>query len=199
MWTQRQGSKSCCDVDSRRWGAAPRLAWHFLSRKGQGGVEHALVACVSAVPRGEVGSSWPGAPSGLRLLASFVSYVRRGLLSAVSSVLLSVPAERLLADLPDELLEARPWLAGEHRAPSHVGKAGEEAGAAWRVPTAIRAWGGGDLAVVGSLCGGSAGGPKRRCPNVGDEGCICSGKFQIGSKVTRAIQRAPCNLSRFAD
>ncbi|XP_039102821.1 telomere length regulation protein TEL2 homolog [Hyaena hyaena] len=39
------------------------------------------------------------------------AYVRRGLLSAVSSVLLSVPAERLLADLPDELLEARPWLA----------------------------------------------------------------------------------------
>ncbi|XP_022372679.1 telomere length regulation protein TEL2 homolog [Enhydra lutris kenyoni] len=39
------------------------------------------------------------------------AYVRQGLLSAVSSVLLSVPAERLLADLPDELLEARPWLA----------------------------------------------------------------------------------------
>ncbi|XP_045318009.1 telomere length regulation protein TEL2 homolog isoform X1 [Leopardus geoffroyi] len=39
------------------------------------------------------------------------AYVRRGLLSAVSSVLLSVPAERLLADLPDELLETRSWLA----------------------------------------------------------------------------------------
>lgn len=39
------------------------------------------------------------------------AYVRRGLLSAVFSVLLSVPAEQLLADLPDELLEARPWLA----------------------------------------------------------------------------------------
>lgn len=39
------------------------------------------------------------------------TYVRRGLLSAVSSVLLSVPAERLLEDLPDELLEARSWLA----------------------------------------------------------------------------------------
>lgn len=39
------------------------------------------------------------------------AYVRRGLLSAVSSVLLSVPAERLLTDLPDELLEARSWLA----------------------------------------------------------------------------------------
>lgn len=38
------------------------------------------------------------------------AYVRRGLLSAVSSVLLSVPAERLLGDLPDELLEARSWL-----------------------------------------------------------------------------------------
>ncbi|XP_016063571.1 PREDICTED: telomere length regulation protein TEL2 homolog isoform X2 [Miniopterus natalensis] len=39
------------------------------------------------------------------------TYVRRGLLSAVSCVLLSVPAERLLEDLPDELLEARSWLA----------------------------------------------------------------------------------------
>ncbi|XP_063082351.1 telomere length regulation protein TEL2 homolog isoform X2 [Cavia porcellus] len=38
-------------------------------------------------------------------------YVRRGLLSAVSSILLSVPADRLLADLSDELLEARSWLA----------------------------------------------------------------------------------------
>lgn len=38
-------------------------------------------------------------------------YVRRGLLSAVSAVLLSVPTERLLGDLPDELLEARSWLA----------------------------------------------------------------------------------------
>ncbi|XP_033614432.1 telomere length regulation protein TEL2 homolog isoform X2 [Fukomys damarensis] len=38
-------------------------------------------------------------------------YVRRGLLSAVSSILLSVPAERLLGDLCDELLEARSWLA----------------------------------------------------------------------------------------
>ncbi|XP_004873798.1 telomere length regulation protein TEL2 homolog isoform X4 [Heterocephalus glaber] len=38
-------------------------------------------------------------------------YVRRGLLSAVSSILLSVPAERLLGDLSDELLEARSWLA----------------------------------------------------------------------------------------
>ncbi|KAL1779368.1 telomere length regulation protein TEL2-like [Sigmodon hispidus] len=39
------------------------------------------------------------------------TYVRRGLLSAVSSVLLSVPTERLLGDLTDELLEARFWLA----------------------------------------------------------------------------------------
>ena len=54
---------------------------------------------------------------GLRLLGS---YVRQGLLSAVSSVLLSVPAERLLADLPDELLEARSWLAGGHRARAEV-------------------------------------------------------------------------------
>ncbi|XP_063573540.1 telomere length regulation protein TEL2 homolog isoform X6 [Pongo abelii] len=39
------------------------------------------------------------------------AYVRQGLLSAVTSVLLSVPAARLLEDLPDELLEARSWLA----------------------------------------------------------------------------------------
>nr|XP_055197084.1 telomere length regulation protein TEL2 homolog isoform X1 [Nyctereutes procyonoides] len=39
------------------------------------------------------------------------AYVRQGLLSAVSAVLLSVPTARLLTDLPDELLEARPWLA----------------------------------------------------------------------------------------
>ncbi|XP_066869220.1 telomere length regulation protein TEL2 homolog isoform X5 [Kogia breviceps] len=38
------------------------------------------------------------------------AYVRRGLLSAVSAVLLSVPTEQLLADLLDELLEARSWL-----------------------------------------------------------------------------------------
>ncbi|XP_065748830.1 telomere length regulation protein TEL2 homolog [Phocoena phocoena] len=38
------------------------------------------------------------------------AYVRQGLLSAVSAILLSVPAERLLADLLDELLEARSWL-----------------------------------------------------------------------------------------
>ncbi|XP_006146437.1 telomere length regulation protein TEL2 homolog [Tupaia chinensis] len=41
------------------------------------------------------------------------AYVRRGLLSAVSAVLLSVPAGQLLGDLPDELLEARSWLADE--------------------------------------------------------------------------------------
>lgn len=52
------------------------------------------------------------------------SYVRRGLLSAVSSVLLSVPAERLLEDLPDELLEARSWLAGECGAPGCSCKVG---------------------------------------------------------------------------
>nr|XP_045730604.1 telomere length regulation protein TEL2 homolog isoform X1 [Mirounga angustirostris]XP_045730605.1 telomere length regulation protein TEL2 homolog isoform X1 [Mirounga angustirostris] len=54
------------------------------------------------------------------------AYVRRGLLSAVSSVLLSVPAERLLADLPDELLEARPWLAGagDRAAPARLPRGG---------------------------------------------------------------------------
>ncbi|XP_075420629.1 telomere length regulation protein TEL2 homolog [Tenrec ecaudatus] len=39
------------------------------------------------------------------------TYVRQGLLSAMASVLLSVPAERLLEELLEELLEARAWLA----------------------------------------------------------------------------------------
>ncbi|NWH78802.1 TELO2 protein, partial [Piaya cayana] len=38
------------------------------------------------------------------------SYVRQGLLSCVSSILLSVPAERLLEDVTEELLETRCWL-----------------------------------------------------------------------------------------
>ncbi|KFM00925.1 Telomere length regulation protein TEL2, partial [Aptenodytes forsteri] len=38
------------------------------------------------------------------------SYVRQGLLSCISSVLLSVPAERLLEDMTEELLEAQSWL-----------------------------------------------------------------------------------------
>ncbi|NXX40887.1 TELO2 protein, partial [Tricholaema leucomelas] len=37
-------------------------------------------------------------------------YVRQGLLSCVSSMLLSVPAERLLEDMTDELLETQCWL-----------------------------------------------------------------------------------------
>ncbi|XP_009898844.2 telomere length regulation protein TEL2 homolog [Dryobates pubescens] len=37
-------------------------------------------------------------------------YVRQGLLSCVSSLLLSVPAERLLEDMTEELLEAQSWL-----------------------------------------------------------------------------------------
>ncbi|XP_037670919.1 telomere length regulation protein TEL2 homolog isoform X2 [Choloepus didactylus] len=45
------------------------------------------------------------------------AYVRQGLLCAVSAVLLGLPAERLLGDLPEELLEARPWLA-DLRAPA---------------------------------------------------------------------------------
>ncbi|NWR76134.1 TELO2 protein, partial [Centropus unirufus] len=40
-------------------------------------------------------------------------YVRQGLLSCISSVLLSVPAERLLEDMAEELLEAQSWLGGE--------------------------------------------------------------------------------------
>ncbi|KAL8175166.1 UNVERIFIED_CONTAM: hypothetical protein K2H54_014980 [Gekko kuhli] len=39
------------------------------------------------------------------------AYVRQGLLSSVSSTLLSIPAERLLEDLSEELLETRAWLA----------------------------------------------------------------------------------------
>nr|XP_056722364.1 telomere length regulation protein TEL2 homolog [Euleptes europaea] len=39
------------------------------------------------------------------------AYVRQGLLSSVSSTLLSVPAERLLEDVADELLETQAWLA----------------------------------------------------------------------------------------
>ncbi|KFV48817.1 Telomere length regulation protein TEL2, partial [Tyto alba] len=38
------------------------------------------------------------------------SYVRQGLLSCVSSMLLSVPTERLLEDMTEELLEAQSWL-----------------------------------------------------------------------------------------
>nr|XP_003417737.1 telomere length regulation protein TEL2 homolog isoform X2 [Loxodonta africana] len=39
------------------------------------------------------------------------AYVRQGLLSAVTAILLSVPAERLLGELSEEVLEARAWLA----------------------------------------------------------------------------------------
>ncbi|KFW90651.1 Telomere length regulation protein TEL2, partial [Phalacrocorax carbo] len=38
------------------------------------------------------------------------SYVRQGLLSCISSVLLSVPAEHLLEDMTEELLETQSWL-----------------------------------------------------------------------------------------
>ncbi|XP_016157244.1 PREDICTED: telomere length regulation protein TEL2 homolog, partial [Ficedula albicollis] len=38
------------------------------------------------------------------------SYVRQGLLSCVSSLLLSVPMERILADMTEELLETQSWL-----------------------------------------------------------------------------------------
>ncbi|NXP77150.1 TELO2 protein, partial [Ramphastos sulfuratus] len=37
-------------------------------------------------------------------------YVRQGLLSCISSMLLSVPAERLLEDMTEELLETQSWL-----------------------------------------------------------------------------------------
>ncbi|XP_060028621.1 telomere length regulation protein TEL2 homolog isoform X2 [Erinaceus europaeus] len=54
------------------------------------------------------------------------AYVRQGLLTAVSAVLLSMPAQRLLEDLPDELLEVRSWLAG-----SESCSAGSRAVAQW--------------------------------------------------------------------
>ncbi|KAL9835423.1 LOW QUALITY PROTEIN: telomere length regulation protein TEL2 homolog [Geothlypis trichas] len=38
------------------------------------------------------------------------SYVRQGLLSCISSLLLSVPMERILADMTEELLETQSWL-----------------------------------------------------------------------------------------
>ncbi|NXI66195.1 TELO2 protein, partial [Anseranas semipalmata] len=38
------------------------------------------------------------------------SYVRQGLLSCISSVLLSLPEERLLEDMTEELLETQSWL-----------------------------------------------------------------------------------------
>ncbi|NWH57900.1 TELO2 protein, partial [Geococcyx californianus] len=38
------------------------------------------------------------------------SYVRQGLLSCISSVLLGVPTERLLEDMTEEILEAQSWL-----------------------------------------------------------------------------------------
>ncbi|XP_009322521.1 PREDICTED: telomere length regulation protein TEL2 homolog [Pygoscelis adeliae] len=38
------------------------------------------------------------------------SYVRQGLLSCISSTLLSVPTERLLEDMTEELLETQSWL-----------------------------------------------------------------------------------------
>ncbi|NWW78547.1 TELO2 protein, partial [Climacteris rufus] len=41
------------------------------------------------------------------------SYVRQGLLSCISSLLLSVPAERILADMTEELLETQSWLGGK--------------------------------------------------------------------------------------
>uniref|UniRef100_A0A672TLC6 Telomere length regulation protein TEL2 homolog n=1 Tax=Strigops habroptila TaxID=2489341 RepID=A0A672TLC6_STRHB len=40
-------------------------------------------------------------------------YVRQGLLSCISSLLISVPAERLLEDMTEELLETQSWLGGK--------------------------------------------------------------------------------------
>ncbi|XP_018780258.3 telomere length regulation protein TEL2 homolog isoform X2 [Serinus canaria] len=41
------------------------------------------------------------------------SYVRQGLLSCISSLLLSVPTERILEDMTEELLETQSWLGGK--------------------------------------------------------------------------------------
>lgn len=103
-----------------------QLGLALLRRKGARQVQCAFVARGAAVLRGAMGSPWLGCGS-IRAQPSTLlgSYVRRGLLSAVSSVLLSVPAERLLTDMSDELLEARSWLAGEPQAPgcgSEVGR-----------------------------------------------------------------------------
>lgn len=67
----------------------------------------------TALGEWEVSLAWDVVPAGFSLHLSAGSYVRQGLLSAVSSVLLSVPAARLLEDLLDELLEAQSWLAGK--------------------------------------------------------------------------------------
>uniref|UniRef100_A0A672TNW3 Telomere length regulation protein TEL2 homolog n=1 Tax=Strigops habroptila TaxID=2489341 RepID=A0A672TNW3_STRHB len=42
-------------------------------------------------------------------------YVRQGLLSCISSLLISVPAERLLEDMTEELLETQSWLGDRRR------------------------------------------------------------------------------------
>uniref|UniRef100_A0A8B9GDA1 Telomere length regulation protein TEL2 homolog n=1 Tax=Amazona collaria TaxID=241587 RepID=A0A8B9GDA1_9PSIT len=43
------------------------------------------------------------------------SYVRQGLLCCISSLLFSVPAECLLEDMTEELLETQSWLGGKRR------------------------------------------------------------------------------------
>lgn len=59
------------------------------------------------------GVCWIGVSFGFRFFVLFGSYVRRGLLFVVFFVFFSVSVERFLADLSDELLEVRVWLAGE--------------------------------------------------------------------------------------
>lgn len=53
--------------------------------------------------------------------------MRQGLLSSVSSTLLSVPARHLLEDMTEELLETQAWLAGEIT----VGVVGKEGCVVW--------------------------------------------------------------------
>ena len=182
-------------------GVAERRGGLVLPKhEGAGRLERALLARGSAVPR-RSGVSLAWAPSALSVPAWLGSYVRRGLLSAVSSVLLSVPAERLLADLPDELLETRSRLAGECQAPSCMGEAGGWRLVQWPLghgagrcrgprtvtspPSVHEMVPGGDSAVLESLWGGPAGGPKRRCPDVGD------GVFVLENSVSSVRSQEP--------
>lgn len=105
------------------------------------------------------------------------AYVRRGLLCAVSSVLLSVPPERLLGDLLGELLEARCWLAGERDwAAGSAGGVGLSAPVHAPVHSASPSVGSGDSAVVRVLWEALQG-TREKAPWCGK--WRMSGKFQI--------------------
>lgn len=120
---------------------------------------------------------WGGQAPGPSLPALLCSYVRRGLLCAVSSVLLSVPPERLLGDLLGELLEARCWLAGERDwAAGSAGGVGLSAPVHAPVHSASPSVGSGDSAVVRVLWEALQG-TREKAPWCGK--WRMSGKFQI--------------------